>query len=69
MASGTRVAGADRSLVNARSLQLECAPVLHETLFVPVLSYGGETMIWKEEERSTIRAVQIWIWAGYQENG
>ena len=36
-----------RSLVNARDLQLECARVLHETLFVPVLMYGSETMICK----------------------
>ena len=45
MANGRRVAGAIRSLVNARGLQLECARVLHETLFVPVLKYGSETMI------------------------
>ena len=32
-----KVAGAIRSLVNARSLQLECARVLHESLMVPVL--------------------------------
>ena len=35
--SGRRVAGANRSLVNARYLQLECTRVLHETLLVPVL--------------------------------
>ena len=57
VASGRRVAGAIRSLVNARSLQLECARVLHESLLVPVLTYGSETMIWREE-RSRIRAVQ-----------
>ena len=33
--------------------------VLHETLLVPVLIYGSETMLWKEKERSIIRAVQI----------
>ena len=38
--SGRRVAGAIRSLVNARDLQLECARFLHETLLVPVLMYG-----------------------------
>ena len=37
----------------------ECARVLHETLLVPVLMYGSETMIWKEEERSRIRVVQM----------
>ena len=45
VASGRRVAGAIRSLVNPRSLQLECARVLHEPLLVPVLTYGSETMI------------------------
>ena len=37
MASGRRVEGAIRSLVNARDLQIECARVLHETLLVPAL--------------------------------
>ena len=46
-ASRRRVAGAIRSLVNPRDLQLECAIVLHETLLVPVLMYGNETMLWK----------------------
>ena len=39
-------------------LQLECAKVLHETLLVPVLMYVSETILWKENERSRIRAVQ-----------
>ena len=43
--SGRRVAGAIRFLVNVRGLQLECARVLHETLLVPFLIYGSETMI------------------------
>ena len=34
------------SLVNARSLQLECT-VLHESLLMPVLTYSSEAMIWK----------------------
>ena len=55
--SGRRVAGAIRSLVNAWDLQLQCARVLHETLLVPVLIYGSETMLWKE--RSRIMAVQM----------
>ena len=54
-----RVTGAIRSLVNARDLQLECARVFHETLLIPVLMYGRETMLWKEKERSRIRAVQM----------
>ena len=32
--------------------------VLHETLLVPVYTYGSETVIWKKE-RCTIRAVQM----------
>ena len=45
MASGRRVAGAFMSLVNAWSLQYDCAKVLHESLLVPALIYGSETMI------------------------
>ena len=55
MASGRRVAGAIRSLVNGRNLHLEYAMVL----LMPVLTYGSETMIWKKKERSKIRAVQM----------
>ena len=57
--SGRRVTGANKSLVYARDLELQCARVLHETLLVPVLMYGSETMLWKEKERSTIRPVQM----------
>ena len=32
--------------------------VLHETLLVPVLMLGCETKLWKEKERSRVRAVQ-----------
>ena len=53
------VVGAIRSLVNARDLQLEYARFLHETLPVPVLMYASETMLWKEKERSRVRAVQM----------
>ena len=57
--SRRRVAGAIRSLVNAMSLQLECARVLQESLLVPVLTYGSETMTWREKQRSRIKAVQM----------
>ena len=57
--SGRRVAGAIRSLVNARNLQLECARILHEILLVPVLMYGVETVLRKEKERFSIRAVHM----------
>ena len=46
-ASRRRIAGAIRSLVNAKDSQLECARVLHETLLVPVPMYGKVTMLWK----------------------
>ena len=59
VASGRRVAGAIRSLVNARSLQLECGKVLHESLLVSVLMYGSDTIIWREKEASMIRPVQM----------
>ena len=32
---------------------------MHESLLLPVLTYGSETMIWREKERSRIRAVQM----------
>ena len=54
LASGKRVAGGIRSSVNARSLQLECARVLHESLLTPFLTYGSEKMIWRETERTII---------------
>ena len=57
VASRRKVAGAIRSLVNGRDLQLECDRVLHETLLVPVLTYGSETMLWKEKEGYRVRAV------------
>ena len=63
VAIGRRVAGADRSfirsLVNPRSLQLECAKVLHESLLVPVLTYVSETIICREKGRARITAVQM----------
>ena len=46
-------------MVNAKGLQLECARILHESLLMPVLIYGSETVIWKEKERSRIRAVHM----------
>ena len=38
--SERKVASVIRSLVNARTLQLESARVLHESFLVPVLLYG-----------------------------
>ena len=59
VASGWKVAGAIRSLISARGLQLECVRMLHEGLLVPVLLYGSETVIWGEKDRCRIRAVQM----------
>ena len=41
VASGRRLAGAIRSLVNARSLQPECARVLHQSLLMSAITYGS----------------------------
>ena len=57
--SGRRGAGAIRSLVNGRDLQLECAGVLHEILIIPVLIHGSEAMLWKEKEMSRVKSVQV----------
>ena len=51
---GRRVAGAIMSLVNARSLLLQCV----RSLLVPVPTYSIETMIGRKE-RSSIRTVQM----------
>ena len=61
VASGRRVADTIRSLVKARGLQLKCERVLHETLFVLVLMYSSETMLWKEEisRISVVRMVNL----------
>ena len=81
MVSGRRGADAIRFLVNARDLQLECPRVLYETLLVPVLMYSSETMLWKENERSRVRAVQMdnprglqgitryYVWIRFQMHG
>ena len=46
-------------LIINRSLQLQCARVLQESLLVLILMYGSETMIGREKERSRIRAVKM----------
>ena len=45
LASGRSMAGAIRPIVNTRDLQIEYARVLQETLLVPFLMYGNETML------------------------
>ena len=39
---------------------------MHESLLVPVLTYGSETMIWREKKRSKIMAVQLDNFRGLQ---
>ena len=53
VASGRRFAGVLRSLDNATDLKMQYARVLHETWFVPILMYGSETMLWKENVWTT----------------
>ena len=55
-----KVADAIWSPVNARDFQTDCARILHETLFVPVLTYVSETMSRKKKERCRIRDVQMY---------
>ena len=57
--SAKEVEGVIKSLVGGRGLQLEFEKVLHVALLVPVLMFGSETMIWIENERSSIRAVEM----------
>ena len=60
------VAGAIRSLMNPRSLQLECATVLHEALFVPVLFYISKTMVCREKDRPKMDNLRF---DGHYKNG
>jgi hypothetical protein len=59
VSNGRKVAGAIKSLVNAKSLSLECTRVLHESLLLPVLMYGSEAMVWNPKYRSKVQAVQM----------
>jgi hypothetical protein len=59
VASGRRVGGAIKSLVNAKNLSLECTRRLHESMLIPVLMYGSEVMVWCQKYRSRIQAVQM----------
>ena len=40
-----KVTGVNTSLVSTRDLQLDCARILNETLLVPVVMCGSETML------------------------
>ena len=72
VASGRRVASAIRSLINARDLQLQCARVLGETLIVPVLMYGSDTMLWIRKVEIQNQGCKVRLPQGiarYQEGG
>ena len=58
VASGRWVAGAIRSLVNTRDLQLECARVLYEKLHCLFLCMVVR-QLWKDKEISRNRAIQM----------
>jgi hypothetical protein len=53
------VAGAIKSLVNAKSLSIECTRVLHESMLVQTLLYGSEVTVWCPKYRSRVQAVQM----------
>ena len=57
MMSGRKAASPIRSLMNVRNLQTEYAIALHEALIMPVLLYGGKTMVWRKKERSRNRTL------------
>ena len=59
VASGRRVAGAIKSLVNTKGLSMECTRVLHESMLVQTLLYGSEITVWYEKYRSRVQAVQM----------
>ena len=51
--------GAIRSLVNAKSLQLECRMGLREALLIPALLYSSERVLWKEVSNGKVVKVGI----------
>ena len=57
--NGRKVAGAIKSLVDVKGLNLECARVLHEGMLLPVLMYSSETMVWNKRYRSKVQCVQM----------
>ena len=57
--SGTDGINCSRKLVSGRRVAVAIRSLVNQTLFVPVLIYGSETMLWKEKEISRMRAVQM----------
>ena len=49
--NGRKMAGAIKSLVDAKGISLECARVLHDGMLLPVLMYSSETMVWNKRYR------------------
>ena len=50
--------------MDARSLQPECARVLHESLLVLVLMHGSETKVRKEKELGLYRCTTLGVFLG-----
>ena len=60
-----RVGGGLQALLVFWLMQFECTRVCMRHCSGLFLMYGSETMIWKEKERSRIRAVQIYNLRGF----
>ena len=56
--NGRKAACAIRSLVNAKGLSLDCTRVLHEDMWLSVLMYSRETILWNKRDRSKMQSVQ-----------
>ena len=48
--SGTDEAECHRKVLSGRRIAGAISLILHESLLMPVLMHGSETMIWKEKE-------------------
>ena len=59
VAQGRKVAGAMQVLVKEKKLSVQAARGLHEGVLVPTLTYGCETLVWHEREKSRVRAVEM----------
>ena len=59
VSNGRKMAGAIKTLVNAKGLDIECTRVLHEAMLVQALMYGSEVMVWEKKYRTKVQAVQM----------
>jgi hypothetical protein len=56
---GRRVAGIMSKIVNKHGLSVDCSRGLYESMLVPTLLYGSETIFVNERDESRIRAVEM----------